>query len=717
MKYRFRDKLLVAFALLLIVTLVPVLVLVNTQIESISTRKIRQDLQNTRSVFQRFQRNELAAYADRATVFIHTQSEIRAEIATSAERSEKLFAEPSPRDAFGAVSADAPDAPAAGRDAFGAVSADAPRSPPQNLPAGKKPQGTLPERQNLILSVVEDVRLYKESEIFFLADMQGGLIFSKAHPSLSDTDLNQLPEVVGAIQGKEIFTWWGSERGALATFGLLPDSGNEARLYQTFLIPLVFGREVRGLIGIGFGMTSAQLKEIIGITQSEIAFIADGRVYLNSMAELPAESLLRLTRSASPDDEIQRFEVADEEFLALVVPIKSTLGTRVGSAVVYRSMTKEMLVYDRLRQILNIIGAAALAVAGLLALLISRNVTHSLSALHEGVGQVREGNLDYKLELNSRDEFGEVGRAFNEMTAGLKEKEAIRDTFKRYVSSSVVDELLKNMDDIQLGGENKTLTVQFSDIAGFTDISEALTPEGVVEFLNEYLTDMTTVIEEQSGIVDKYIGDAVMAFWGTPQPLENHALNACRAAIGQIGKVNALRKHWSGTRNLSRFSIRIGLHTGEVTVGNIGSNTRMDYTIIGDAVNTASRLEGLNKLYGTHILISEDTYRLVAGQMVVRELDLVRPVGKLKPVRIYELIGESAAAKSGGLEKQDMKFRTFAQGLELYRAGNFKAALKPFDGLEKSMQDQASRLFAERCREYINNPPKGWDGVYVSTSK
>ncbi len=218
-----------------------------------------------------------------------------------------------------------------------------------------------------------------------------------------------------------------------------------------------------------------------------------------------------------------------------------------------------------------------------------------------------------------------------------KEKKYIRSTFSKFVSKSVVDELLKHPDKLKLGGEKKILTVLFSDIRGFTSISERLTPEELVEHLNIYLQEMTELVFRYQGTLDKYVGDEIMAFWGAPIPFEDHALQACKSAIEQMKKLHELNAMWEEQGKPS-LNIGIGLNTGPMVVGNMGSSSRMDYTLMGDNVNLGARLEGTNKVYGTNIIISENTYEHVRDHVVVRELDLIRVKGKEQPVVIYELV-------------------------------------------------------------------------------
>jgi adenylate cyclase len=214
----------------------------------------------------------------------------------------------------------------------------------------------------------------------------------------------------------------------------------------------------------------------------------------------------------------------------------------------------------------------------------------------------------------------------------------IRNTFSKFVSKDVVDELLKHPEKIALGGSRREITIFFSDVRGFTTLSEALSPEELVRLLNEYLSAMTENIIQYKGTIDKYMGDAIMAFWGAPIDLEDHAYFACVSALDQMAVLKKLQGEWKN-RNLPSIDIGIGLNTGPAVVGNMGSSQRMDYTVMGDTINLGSRLEGSNKMYGTNIIMSEYTYERVKERVYARELDLVQVKGKTHPVRIYELIG------------------------------------------------------------------------------
>ncbi len=218
-----------------------------------------------------------------------------------------------------------------------------------------------------------------------------------------------------------------------------------------------------------------------------------------------------------------------------------------------------------------------------------------------------------------------------------KNSKYIKSTFSKFVSKTVVNQLLSHPDNLQLGGEDRIITVFFSDIRGFTSISEALTPQQLVNFLNEYLSVMTEIIIKYDGTLDKYMGDAIMAFWGAPLPMEDHAIRACKCSLEMMEQLHIMQEKWMA-EGKPPMNIGIGLNTGNATVGNMGSANRMDYTCMGDTVNLGSRLEGINKVYETNIIMSEYTYEQVKSFVIARELDLIQVKGKTQPVRIYELL-------------------------------------------------------------------------------
>ncbi len=292
-------------------------------------------------------------------------------------------------------------------------------------------------------------------------------------------------------------------------------------------------------------------------------------------------------------------------------------------------------------------------------------------------------------------------------------KRELKQTFQKYVSPAVVDEILADPGNIELGGKKLRLTVFFSDVRGFTTISEKLDPRALSDLLNSYLTPMTELVFENRGTLDKYMGDAIMAFFGAPIHYSDHAKFACRCALQSLEKLKELQEQLRA-QGLPMIDIGIGLNTGDMSVGNMGSETVRSYTVMGDSVNLGSRLEGINKEYGTRIIISEFTYEEVKDSFVCREIDWVKVKGKILPVKIYELISEKAV----DADRQAM-LEHFKRGYELYHQKQFEAALRTFnDALMKVPDDPVSKLYLVRCEEFIAEPPpENWDGVFVMKTK
>ncbi|MFH0906564.1 MAG: adenylate/guanylate cyclase domain-containing protein [archaeon] len=302
-----------------------------------------------------------------------------------------------------------------------------------------------------------------------------------------------------------------------------------------------------------------------------------------------------------------------------------------------------------------------------------------------------------------------------------REKKKTVNAFSKYVSSEVVQELLKDPSKLKLGGEKKKVTLLFSDIRNFTTISEKLTPEQVISMLNIYLDKMSESIIEEKGLIDKYIGDAIMAFWGAPLPEKNHAILACNAAIKMNKHLTSVKNQLSIEMNLTDFRIGIGIHSGDAIVGNIGSSKRFDYTAIGDTVNLASRIEGLTKEYGLTILISEFTFSQLNDNFYARKIDLVSVKGRTKPIFVYELIENKINNKLSQEEIKEIKtiIENYEKGFDLYLKRDFKKAIFSFeDVLKIRQQDLPSRIMISRCKAFITNPPeKEWSGVYKMEKK
>lgn len=293
-------------------------------------------------------------------------------------------------------------------------------------------------------------------------------------------------------------------------------------------------------------------------------------------------------------------------------------------------------------------------------------------------------------------------------------KKELRQTFQKYVSPAIVEEILAHPKNIELGGKKTHLTVFFSDVRGFTTISEKLDPRALSDLLNSYLTPMTEIVFKNQGTLDKYMGDAIMAFFGAPIAYKDHAKYACRASLHSLKKLFELQKAYEA-KGLPSIDIGIGLNTGDVSVGNMGSETVRSYTVMGDAVNLASRLEGINKQYGTRIILSEMTYAEIKDNFVCREVDLVRVKGKAQPVKIFELLAEEKLTEASHVEM----LKWFSEGFHHYHQRSWQKGLDAFSKvLETIPSDELSKLYIQRCQDYIAEPPDStWDGVFTMKTK
>lgn len=365
-----------------------------------------------------------------------------------------------------------------------------------------------------------------------------------------------------------------------------------------------------------------------------------------------------------------------------------------------------------------VIAAVLTALAALLglmfALLVSAGITRPVHRLLEGTRAVEAGNLDRTLTVSSRDEIGHLTTAFNRMVEQLRLKEHIRRTFGKYVDPRVVEGLIDHP-VLAAEGEHRVMTMMFCDVKGFTGISKETTSQGLVKVMNRYFSALSAPIRDHGGIIDKYIGDAIMAYWGPPfTENADQARLASLAALDMMERVASLRIEFAellGMRSLPiPFDIRIGIATGEALVGSVGSEFMMSYTVLGETVNLASRLEGANKLYGSHILASADTVTGAAPAIETREIDRVIVLGDTRAQTVFEIMG-----RKGALTPAQSELRTrFSEGLAAYRAQRWDEARHAFAAaLAAVPNDGPSLALLKRIDGFAAAPPpEGWDGSW-----
>jgi class 3 adenylate cyclase len=398
-----------------------------------------------------------------------------------------------------------------------------------------------------------------------------------------------------------------------------------------------------------------------------------------------AEARVSVARTDTLRDDLnQRIEVIRTDMLGLV---------REDAVMTMRDQKTAIVISVVLTLLASILGL-------IFSLFISTGITGPVRRLLDGTRAVEAGRLDGSIDVTTRDEIGQLTTAFNNMVEQLRHKERLRETFGRYVDPRVVEGLM---------------TVLFCDMKGFTKLSEGMTPQGLVKVMNHYLSTMSGPIRSHRGIIDKYIGDAIMAYWGPPfTEHSEQARLACLAAVEMADRGAALRTELPellGVRTVpSDCEVRIGIATGEVLVGSIGSEFMMSYTVMGDAVNLASRLENANKVYGSHSLASEPAITAAGDAIEAREIDRLVVVGQTRPEAVFEILG-----RKGELgEKQLVLRERYAEGLAAYRAQRWDDARRAFSAcLDAVPGDGPSLALAQRVENFqANPPPVDWDGAW-----
>ena len=410
-----------------------------------------------------------------------------------------------------------------------------------------------------------------------------------------------------------------------------------------------------------------------------------------------------------------RFEQFEQSFSADLPAVRAEL------AALARASTESTYAQEQRVLRLNLVLFAVAVVVGLgLSAAGAKSLVRALRRLVDGAKAIEAGDFAATVPVTSKDEIGQLAQAFNHMAEELRTKERIKDTFGKYLDPRVVARLIDTSKEDMDQAERRVATVLFSDLKGFTSMSEQLTATAMVRLLNRYFTVVSDQIRAHNGVVEKYIGDAVMAFWAPPFSAgDDHAASACLAALAHRDAVIALRPELPQLlglrRNVPELAVRMGLATGEVVIGTIGAPTSKSYAAIGDITNLASRLEGVNKVYGTTVILAEETYRLAQQVIDARELDTVIVVGKSEPVRIFELLGRAGEVDAGLLELRDL----YVEGLAAYRRQDWDTAEQRFaECLRRCPDDGPAAVLRERSVAFrATPPPPDWDGVWHLNEK
>ena len=502
--------------------------------------------------------------------------------------------------------------------------------------------------------------------------------------------------------------------------------------YQITVIPLFLPTPVAWIFG-GFPLDNEFTDTVKQSIVSDVSIVE----YRNEMnydsavsfegsqvnviaSTLKPEDQVRLTRqlqiTGMTYTDTQRILLEDGEYGTLMRSLYGEPGAPLQIvAVIQKSYNENVENLEAFQRVLLQFYLAVLALSLIAVIFLARSVTRPILDLAIRVRRIEEGDYGQTVDVKGKDEISQLAGSVNNMALGLAEKEKVRDLLGKVVSHEIAEELLSKK--IELGGEEKVVTVLFADIKGFTSLCETSAPEAVLTVLNRYLSEITKVIEDNHGVVDKYTGDSVMALFGAPLTRANDAENAIRAALDIaecMVELNAINR----AEGLALMEAGIGVHTGLVVAGNLGSQNRLNYTVIGDSVNLSARLEGLTRKYNTPNIVSETSLQHAPG-FVYQELDLVQVAGKSEPVRIYQVIGE----KDEVTPQQYEKITIFADALATYRAQKWAEATEKFEKLQLTLPEaqRAESLYSvylERMTYlYKRKLPADWDGVFVFDRK
>jgi len=596
-RIRLRDKLLISVTVLVIVLVSAVLYTLNERLQSLAGDALNTDLANTLSIFNRLvdeRRSSLSAKA----VLIADDSHLKAAIDVA------------------------------------------------------KPNVATTTDVCMLLNDTAQERL------FLVTDKHGKVLFDSFHiPEVNlalregrDPDPAKMgkPEVVladgwpnvnMALQGKA------SSGGFIYPLPLKDKNGKDLKLaFQTVTVPIRLKDEILGTLILGSPLDDNLAQQLKKMTNSEIAVYIGQKVFASTWSDdkIPAVEQ-SLAPVKGPAEESMKangmtksfpLQLAGETYLSLFSPFEDTRGQGMGDYVILRSLDQALAPQKSLQQSIIVIGALGVAFAFVMMLFIARRITEPLNSLLRGVQELGKGNLNFQVPVKTHDELGVLAGSFNQMIQGLQEKERVTNILGKYISPEVAKKVLADKDGLALKGERRECVVMFTDIRGFTAMSENEPPEKIVADLNEYFTLMVDVVIKYEGTLDKFIGDAIMAVWGAPVPFEDKELRAIKAALEMqyvLGEFNKQRV----AKKLTPLTMGIGVNTGVVVSGNLGSDKRTDYTVIGEEVNLASRL--CSKAAPGQVLISEFTYRKLKGLVEVKALESISLKGFSEPVKVYEV--------------------------------------------------------------------------------
>lgn len=548
--------------------------------------------------------------------------------------------------------------------------------------------------QETILDTLENLRDRLGANVMMIADIEGTLIADTLHPQARDN-----PAVLDVMVNAAMQT----DSGMASAIQMI-----DAVAYQMVVVPL-YTPAPSAWILIGFTIDDTFTHSLQENTRSEVSLFyrddAQWQLISSTLSPAHRQALGEIILSQAPQKR-QTLDIKLQQQTYLTLMAQSQKGD-AGEVitVLQRSLSVALEPYLRLRRLMLGLFGLVLALASIGIILMARGLSRPIELLVKTAQRIELGDYTRGVEIKRSDEIGVLAHTFNSMVGGLAERDRVQSLLGKVVSREIADELLSKR--IELGGEEREITVLFSDIRNFTNLCETISPNDTLKLLNRYFTSMSHAIEEQGGVIDKYIGDAVMALFGAPVEQRDSAAKAVNSALAMIGELAQLNQVFAAEGKTS-LAIGIGINTGTVVAGNMGSSNRLNYTVIGDGVNLASRLESLTKKYGVSIIVSEST-RNACPKVTFRELDRVRVKGKKQPVVIYEPVPEI----------DPERLILHKQALDAFSRQQWEPASRQFLQLSRYPADKMLyTLYLQRIQEFQDRPPPAqWDGVITYSEK
>lgn len=557
-----------------------------------------------------------------------------------------------------------------------------------------------------VLSTLVSHQQRADADVMLLLTLQGEIVADTSHPDLTAIPF-YLPELIEEANNNEF--------GEADLIGFIDE-----KPYLLVAVPL-FSPEPSHWIIMGFLITDDFAINLQKTTKSHVSILSlrtpslkEPKKWQQLASTLPSEirlqSELALTNKKWAMNQNFDLLLLENNYVSVVLPINNEDEVYF-VALLQRSLAQALTPYESL----HIIVASGFLMAFILLIIggnfIAIKITQPVTTLAKGACKIEQGHYDLTIEVNQKDELGQLAQRFNSMAKGLAERAKVRSLLGKVVSPAIAEQLLNK--GVELGGEEREVTILFSDIRNFTSLCEAHPAKEIITLLNQLLTRLSKIIDSHHGVIDKYIGDAMMALFGVPVSDDLQEQNTVLAALAMQKELIAINQELVAS-NFTEIGLGIGINTASVIAGNMGSATRLNYTVIGDGVNLSSRLEGLTKYYRTPILVSEST-KLKCRDILFQEIDTVRVKGKQQGLKVYYPIGLVKDCSETELQKSSM----FSKVLAHYKKQEWHMALSLLVKLKEQFPDTAYyQVYIERIDSLKNQPfDKHWDGIFTHTEK